>query len=254
MVSVRRIAIAVGSVVAAFALAVLAVAPYEHYREHGINWYTDEPLKPVVAILVVMAIVPRWRRHLGVATAIATAALLLALVHVLGAFSPRATQELFDVLAAVFLMAALAAFTRGRLPLAAPLAVVTTMVLAIAIPLLVLLFMMPFGDAWNPPTWNDGHLHPLRAPELCRGVTLFDARHGLPYVSVGILTSNFRGEHRPMVFLRGEFRDGNEWVPPDALASMLVDDRDPALHPCEGAGRHPIWPRSSEPVHDRLRY
>lgn len=256
MISVRRIAIAVGTVVAAFGLLVLAIAAHEHCVRYGIDWYNDKPLIPFVAILAMIAIVPRWRRHLGAASAVAAAALLLIVVHFLETFPFHPAPKLFDSFATIFLLAALAALTRGRLPMVAPLAVVTATVLALAVPILVFLICVPFDAQWVPPTWDDPqHLHPLSASELCRGVTLFNVMpRYATYFSIDRLTSNFRGEHRPMVLLRGHFRDEIEWVPPEALAHTLVDDRDPALHPCERAGRHPMSPRADEPVHDQLTF
>ena len=55
-----------------------------------------------------------------------------------------------------------------------------------------------------------------------------------------------------MVLFIGEFREATAWFPAEALTGMQIDDRDPALHPCERPRLHPIWPLPGQTVADRL--
>jgi hypothetical protein len=258
MVSVRRIAIAVAAVAGPFVLAAVVFWIREEFAGR-LEW-TFRPEHVgyfAVAICAVCAIVPRLRRFTAPALAAVSVLFILIFLHLLSRFARNATPDLSRAVRDVFVLAALASAVAGRAHLLRPVVrVLTAILLTILLTIVPLLVVIPYGDSWAPPTWGDlGHLRPVDPAQLCRGVTLFHpSLKNDAYARIGQITVNFRGEHRPMVLLLGQYRERNEWLPPEALARMLVDDRDPHRRPCEGAGRHPVWPRAAETVGDQLRF
>jgi peptidoglycan/LPS O-acetylase OafA/YrhL len=253
MVSVRRIAIAVGAVVLPAAAVIAALALHEHE-----DWFyrDDHAVSCVAGLLLLFGIVRRLRRYTPAIVTAFSVVFFILVFRMFEYWDPR-SSEIARVLLEIVALAAVAWAVAGRPPLLRRLVgVVTVTVLTILLILVPFLAVMPLGNHWTPPSWNDPrHLRRLRPSQLCRGVTLFDpAIHSDAHAFIVRSTRNFRGEHRPMVLLVGEFTRGFEWLPPDALTHMLVDDRDPALDPCERAGRHPVWPRSDEPVREHPFY
>jgi hypothetical protein len=252
MVSVRRIAIALGMVLAPF----VAAAAFFWLRAAYTPWNLNRGLLVVIGVCAFCAAVPRLRRFSALPPTTASIGFVLFTLHLLSRY-PGGARDLFRSTLDVFVLAALAFAVAGRSRLLRPvMAVVTATVLTILLIVVPLLVVLPFDDHWLPATWSDlRHLHPLAAGEVCRGVLLLDPRlHHYAYAHVLQATENFRGEHRPMVLLRGDFRQGDEWLPPPAIARMLVDDRDPSLQHCERAGRHPVWPLPQEKVGETLPY
>jgi hypothetical protein len=257
MVSVRRIAIAVGLVVAAVGATLGSVMAARALREDpNCFWDDDHAITCAVWLFLLVAAIPRLRRFTAVVIAAACAVFVILILQVLGRYAPG-PREIGHVAREIFVLAALAGALAGRAPLLRrSIAIVTATIVFFLLMLLPFLVVMTFGWDWTPPTWNDArHLHPLRHVYICRGVTLFDPTfHNFSYAHVGKVTSNFRGEHRPMLLLVGELREGSQWLPPEALTRMQVDDRDPALHPCEARGRHPLWPLPGETIAERLPF